>query len=235
MTTTLNQLVFELLELRRAQLKLTDPVDRRLVIDWIQSQRARLLKQAFTKPFIGIDNNIVQDLGTVALEQVSANDLSITDYRYMLRTAVDIPATIERRDGTGTFTRVGPPDKLTEHYKVVPYEQALVSGNGHFNSHMVYAFTIGERLYLISKSGYHLTNTYVHIRGVFQNPIEAAQFADATWTYDDEYPINKSMIDQLKTLIVQEKFGLTLVQAEDKKDDSEDNLQSDSNASVQKR
>lgn len=233
MTTTLNQLVFELLELRRAQLKTTDTVDRRLVIDWIQTQRARLLKQQFAKPFAGIDNNLVQDLGTVALEQVSSNDLDVTDYDKMLRTASDIPAPIERPGGVGTFTRVGPPNKLTEHYKVVPYEQALVSGNGHFNYNMVYAFMMGERLYLISKSGYHLTNTYVHIRGVFQNPIEAAQFADATWTYADEYPINKSMIDQLKTLIVQQKFSLTLVQPDDKTDDSKDNIQSD--ASVQKR
>jgi len=225
--TSLNQLVFELLELRRAKLKTTDTVDRRLVIDWIQSQRARLLKQGFAKPFVGIDENLVQDLGSLALTQVASNDLSIVDYDYMLRTSAEIPATIDRAGGIGTFTRIGPPNKLTVNYKVVTYEQALVSGNGHFNKDMVYAFVLGDYVYLISKSGYHLTNTYVHIRGVFQDPIQAARIPDATWDYDDDYPINKSMIDQLKTLIVQEKFGLTLVQPDDKTDDSKDNPESD--------
>lgn len=222
-TTSLNQLVYELLELRRAQLKITDPIDRRLVIDWIQTQRARLLEQKFRKPFRDIDENLVQDLGAdLELEQVSANDLDITDYKYILRTVDEIPMTIDRPGGIGTFTRIGPPNKNEPGYKVVNYNSSHFKGNGHFSRNDIFAFRLGDHICLTSKSGYHLGMQYLHIRGVFQDAVAAAQFADATWTYADNYPINKSLIDQLKTLIVQEKFNLTLIQPEDQVDDSQD-------------
>jgi len=233
-TTSLNDLVFELLELRRAQLKKTDPIDRRLVIDWIQSQRSRLLEQQFRKPFRNIDENLIQDLGAdIALEQVSANELDIVDYKYLLRTTEEIPMTIERPGGTGTFTRIGPPDKSLPGHEIVTYGYSPFVGNGHFNRNSIYAFRLGGYIYLTSGSGFHLTQEYVHIRGVFQDAIAAALFADATWTYADNYPINKNLIDQLKSLIVNEKFNLTLVQAEDKIDDASD--QSTANANVQER
>jgi len=233
METTLNELVFELMELRRAFIKDTDPLSKRIVIDWVQSQRARLLKQKFDKPFSSIDDNYVQSLGAIEMEKVSSNELSIVDYTYMYRTAEDIPLTIESLSGNGTFTRIGPADRLAEHYTIKPYKEAIASGYGKFNTNAIYAFVLGPRVYLTSKSGIHLGVKYLDIRGVFQNPIIAARVSDATWDYNDNYPINKEIIDQLKVLIINEKFGLTLVQPEDKTDNKEDNPES--NANVQKR
>lgn len=224
-TTSLNKLVFELLEQRRAQLKNTDSLDRRLVIDWIETQRSRLLRESFKKPFRGIDDNLVQDLGAdIELEQVSSNELSIVDYKYLLRTKEEIPVAIDRYGGIGTYTRIGPPDKSLPAYQVIPYSRSHFSGNGHFDRNAIYAFRMGDYIYLTSKSGYHLSQQYIHIRGVFQDAIAAAKFTDSTWTYDDNYPINKSMVDMLKTLIVKEKFQLTLIQPEDKIDDQEDKI-----------
>ncbi len=224
-STTLNSLVYELLELRRAYIKLTDPIDKRLVINWIQTTRARLLKQKFDQTFAHIDDHYVQPLGAVALEKVLSNEISpvVTDYTYMYRTAIDIPRTIESKTGIGTFTRIGPADRLSIKYKVVTYDDALDRGNGKFNHNTVYAFVLGDRVYITSKSGAHLTVKYLDIRGVFQDPIQAALIKTPTWDYDDDYPVNKEIVDQMKLLIIQGKFGLTLVQAGDKRDDLSDN------------
>lgn len=224
--TSINELAFELIELRRAYIKSTDPLDKRMVIDWIQSQRARLLKQKFDQPFASVDDHYVQSLGAVAMEKVLSNEISpeVEDFNYMYRTAIDIPRTVESRNFPGgTFTRIGPADRLSTKFTLVTAERALYSGNGKFNRNMIYAFVLGDRVYITSKSGAHFTVGYLDIRGVFQDPIQAARIFVPTWDYDDDYPINKEIIDQLKVLIINEKFGLTLVQPGDKTDNQLDN------------
>jgi hypothetical protein len=223
-TVSLNELVYELLELRRAFLKSTDPLSKRIVVDWIQSQRARLLKQKCDAPMYSIDDHYVQGLGKITMEKVTSTESGIVlgTEDQMWRTTIEIPRTIENKEGKGTFTRIGPSDKLSVRYKVVTYEDALTRGNGKFNHNTIYAFVLGDRIYLTSKSGAHFGIKYLDIRGIFQDPIAAALIATPTWTYDDDYPINKELVDQLKVLIVNEKFGLTLVQAKDQTDNTED-------------
>ena len=223
-TTSLNELVYELLELRRSYLKDTDPIPKRLVIDWVQSQRARLLEQKGKKPMSSIDDHFVQELGAIPMEKYLSNivDPQVANYDYMYRTSIDIPRTIESADGVGMFTRIGPVDRLSDHYQITTHNKALMLGYGKFNYNSIYAFVLGDRIYLTSNGGLHFTVKYLDIRGVFQDPIAAALIADPTWTYNDDYPINKEMIDQLKVLIIKEKFGLTLFQADDKKDNKED-------------
>lgn len=234
-TVTLNQLVYELLELRRGLVKDTDPVDRRLVVDWIQSQRARLLKQKFDQPFASIDDHYVQDLGAIALEKYLSNivDPQVENYDYMYRTSIEIPRTIEQKEGKGTFTRIGPADRLSDHYQITTHNKALALGYGKFNYNTIYAFVLGDRIYLTSNGGMHFTVKYLDIRGVFQDPIAAALIKDPAWDYNDDYPINKEIIDQMKVLIVNEKFNLNLLQATDKTDDKDDNPEG--NAGVQAR
>jgi hypothetical protein len=224
-TTSINQLAYELLELRRAYIKDTDSLDRRLVFDWINSQRARLLSQKFGKPFASIDDHYVQDLGMVTMVKELSNTIvpPVSNYDFMWRTSIEIPRTIESKDGKGTFTRIGPADKLSDHLPIASYKQVLQLGYGKFNHNTIYAFVLGDYVYLQSNSGLHFTIKYLNIRGVFQDPIAAARIKTPTWDYDDDYPINKEIIDQMKVLIINEKFGLTLVQAQDKTDDKEDN------------
>jgi len=234
-TTSLNELVYELLELRRSYLKETDPIPKRLVIDWIQSQRARLLEQKGKKPMVAIDDHFVQDLGAVTMEKYLSNiiDPQIKNYDYMYRTSIDIPRTIESADGVGMFARIGPVDRLSDHYQLTTHNKALMLGYGKFNYNAIYAFVLGDRVYLNSQSGLHFTIKYLDIRGVFQDPIAAALIKTPTWTYNNDYPINKEMIDQLKVLIIKEKFGLTLVQPDDKRDNKE--VDPEGSAELQKR
>jgi len=234
-TTSLNQLVYELLENRRGDLKDTDPVTVRLVVDWIQSRRSQFLKRQFGKPMRSIDNNLIQDLGVITMGKVESNDLSpvVSTGEYMWRSTIEIPPTIDSDDGTGTFTRIGPATKLHSDYKILPYEKALSYGYGKFNRHAICAFVLGNYIYLTSRSGFHFNHQYINVRGVFQDPIAAARILDSTWDYDDDYPINKTLIDDLKAAIVKEKFPTTLVQPEDNTDDAADNIET-ANAKLQK-
>jgi hypothetical protein len=233
-TNSLNQSAYELLELRRAYIKDTDSLDRRLVFDWIQSQRARLLKQKFDQPFASIDDHYVQDLGMIAMVKELSNTVvpPTSNYDFMWRTSIEIPRTIESKTGKGCFTRIGPADKLSDHFPIASYKQVLQLGYGKFNYNTIYAFVLGDYIYLTSNSGIHFTVKYLNVRGVFQDAIAAARIKDPAWNYDSDYPINKEIIDQMKVLIINEKFGLTLVQAHDKTDDKEDNPEG--NASIPK-
>lgn len=234
--TSLNQAVYRLLELARIKIKDTDSVSKRIVVDWLQSNRAKLLKQKFNKAFIDIDDHLVQRLGStgVSLEKVSSSLVTgVTTGDYMLRTTIDIPRTIERKGGVGTFTRIGPADQLSTRFKVISYQQALSAGNGHFNYHTPYAFVLGDRVYINSKSGSHLSLNYLDIRGVFQDAVAAALISDATWDYDDDYPINKSIMDDLEGMVIEGKFKLLFAAPGDKTDDGQENLEG--NVAVQKR
>lgn len=223
-TVSLNELIYELLELRRSYLKETDPIPKRLVVDWIQSQRARLIDQKYKKPMSSFDDHFIQDLGAVSMEKYLSNVVSpqVNNYDYLYRTSIEIPGVIESFDGVGLFSRIGPADRLSDPFQLTTYNKALMLGYGKFNYNAIYAFVLGDRIYLHSNSGIHFTVKYIDIRGIFQDPIAAALIKDPNWTYDDDYPINKEMVDQLKVLIIKEKFGLTLAQPDDKKDNKDD-------------
>jgi len=227
-TTTLNRLTYNLMELRRNEIKTTDALSVKQVKDWIQSMRAKLLTQKFNKPFSTIDNHFVQQYsnnGTpIQMEKVLANNASVDVFNYVYRTKIEIPHTIERKGGVGTFTRIGPADKTKTKFNVVSYDRALVSGNGYFNRNFIYAYVVGDYIYLTSRSGIHFTIKHIDVYGVFQDPIAAAVGHDSTWTHDDDYPVNQSMIDQMHNLIIQEKFKLVLTPAGDITDDQEENI-----------
>lgn len=224
-TVSLNELIYELLELRRSYLKETDPIPKRLVVDWIQSQRARLIDQKYKKTMPSFDDHLIQDLGNaIPMEKYLSNTVNpqVNNYDYLYRTSIEIPRVIESFDGVGLFSRIGPADRLSDPFQLTTYNKALMLGYGKFNYNAIYAFVLGDRICLHSNSGIHFTIKYIDVRGIFQDPIAAALIKDPNWTYDDDYPINKEMVDQLKVLIIKEKFGLTLAQPDDKKDNKDD-------------
>jgi hypothetical protein len=215
---TLNELAYRIMGLYRASHKDTDNLSIRLVKDWIHSTRAMLLKQRLDKPFAYIDDNLIQTITPVSLEDIDSSTFSEeSSERKMLRTTIDIPPTINRRGQIECFTRIGPIDRLERKYKVVSHEHALVAGSGKFNRKEIYAFRIGERIYLISKD--LNPEEKLDIRGVFQNPTQIPGFSD-----DGPYPINRELIDTMEEMIVKTKFPTTLVGYADTKADEADNI-----------
>jgi hypothetical protein len=227
MVRSLNQIIWELIELYRQNYKVTDSIDERLFLAWIQSTRAKLIKQRLDESMRLPDEHWVQDLGYVEMEKVDSSVYSgIASEKYILRSVKSIPWTIHYKGDPGGFTRIGPADKLGINYRLVSYERALVSGNGKFNTDQVYAYIDGDKLCLISKSNIHKQLKYINVKGIFQNPIDAYEFKNGanSYSWDYEYPISDALMNDLKNIIVKENFNFIMVPIDDKKPDSVDNI-----------
>jgi len=209
---TLNQIAHSILETVRGKVGDDDNIDIDQIKDMVHSTRARLLKQKFDKNLRVIDDVFTQTLGSIETEQVDSSvHPTIPSGKYMLKTTVDIPESIDRRNYEGTFTRIGPADRLSTKFNLVSYDRAIHSGNGRFNRNEVYAFLLDRRIYLISNSLYHKPIQYIDVIGVFQNPTQVAQFKDSAgnslYSDDGNYPISRAMRDDIENLIIKERIA----------------------------
>lgn len=204
---TLNEAAYRVRRFYRTHYKETDELDIRYVYSWVVTTRAKLLKQRFDKPMATVDNNFVQDLGPVEMELVDSSIVpTLPSNKKFLRTVRDIPPTIDRSGHTGTFTRIGPADQLTTNYKVLDYDDVFYYGNGKFNGNDICAFPLNGKIYLYSKGRNHFNIRYINVRGAFLDPRDAAIFKDPTWSEDDEFPMNETLIDDMENIIRNEKI-----------------------------
>jgi len=211
---TLHQIAYEIFEVVRGHISDDDDISVEQIKDMVHDTRARLLKQKFDKNPRVIDNAFVQSLGALEIEPVdSSAHGTIKSGRYMYRTKLEIPSTIPRFNYEGTFTRVGPADKLATEYNLVSYNRALYSGHGRFNKDIIFCFLRDNKIYLISSSGaYHKGVQFIDVAGVFENPSQVAKFLDVAnnslYSDDARYPITRALKDDIVNLILKEKFGI---------------------------
>jgi len=221
---SLNEIAYGFRELYRAKFKDTDSPDIRLVKYWVQEVRAKLIKQKVDKlGMFQIDEVFVQSIPST-LERVSSSQVSFAGLTlstidpdiYLYRTVRNIPQVIEKQGTAGVFTRIGP-ERSSLGYLILPYGQWLTAGYGAFNRQFVYATYLDRRIYLKSGNPSNLGSiTAIEVRGVFQNPVEAALIADPTYTDDDDYPISQAMVDDIYTILMSKEFKATYAQPEDK-------------------
>lgn len=211
---TLNQIAYGILEVVRGHISDDDDISIEQIKDLVHSTRARLLKQKFDKNTRVIDDVFLQSLGAVEIEAVDASaHSSIKAGRYMYRTKEEIPATIARHNYEGTFTRIGPADKLATEYHLVSYNRALHSGYGRFNKDTIFCFLRDNRIYIISNSGaYHKGVQFIDVVGVFENPSQVARFKDvggnSLYSDNANYPVSRALADDIQNLILKEKFAI---------------------------
>ena len=209
---TLNQIAYSILESVRGKIVDDDNISIEQVKDMVHNTRAKLLKQKFDKNLRVIDDVFTQSLGSIETELVDSSvHPTIPSDKFMLKTTVDIPETLDRRNYEGTFTRVGPADRLSQSFNLVSYDRAIRSGNGRFNKNEVYAFLLDRRIYLISNSIYHKPIQFIDVIGVFQNPTQVAQFKDSggnsLYSDDGNYPVSRAMRDDLENIIIKERIA----------------------------
>jgi hypothetical protein len=209
---TLNQIAHSIFETIRGKVGDDDNIDIDQVKDMVHNTRAMLLKQKFDKNLRVIDDVFTQSLGSIETEQVDSSiHPSILSERFMLRTLEEIPETIDRRNYEGTFTRIGPADRLSTRFNLVSYGRAIASGNGRFNRNEVFAFLLDSKINLISNSIYHKPIQFIDVIGVFQNPSQVAQFTDvdgnSLYSDNGRYPISRAMRDDLENIIIKERLA----------------------------
>tara|TARA_R110002126_G_scaffold68046_11_gene172169 strand:+ start:4409 stop:5104 length:696 start_codon:yes stop_codon:yes gene_type:complete len=228
MATTLNKIVYDVLETVQSHVNSNNSdIDVRQVEWLINNQRALLIRNEYNKPGRVIDHNLIQDLGCVEVEMVdnSACPEISTSGCYLLRTKCQIPNTIELHHKTA-ITRVGSPDRMNDNYSFVPYDQAVYSGNGKFNKDSKFAFLLNNYVYIKVHSKKSAMLKYVNIRGIFEDPTELNTFTCCTgetcYTSDSPYPINTWMIPYMKEPVINQ-----LLMAQQLPEDNSNNAASD--------
>ena len=209
---TLNQEAYSIMESVRGKISDDDNISIDQVKYLIHNTRAKLLKQKFDKNLRVIDDVFTQSLGAVEVELVDSSiHPDIPSDKYMLRTVLEIPETIDRRNYEGTFTRIGPAERKSSKFNLVSYDRAINSGHGRFNRNEVYAFILDSRIYLISNSVYHKAIQYIDIVGVFQNPTQVAMFKDSNgdslYSDDARYPISRAIMGDIENIIIRERIA----------------------------
>lgn len=226
MVRTLNELVYEIIELYRPNYVVTDSIDERLVATWIQSVRAKILVQDLNKSMRYPDNHCIQDLGVVEMIPVDSTYLNeSTQGKTILASRLDLPSPLHTKYGP-TFTRIGPADRLNFGYRILPRERALIAGNGKFNSEEIYAFWDNRKIFLVSKNGIHKQVVFIQVSGIFANPIEAWEFAHPgeTYSWDYEYPVSEHVVTDMKNMVVQDNLKFILTPFADTKPNSTDGI-----------
>jgi hypothetical protein len=204
---TLNECIYGILNRVRPKLSDDESLTERQVQFDFENARARFLRNEFNKNRT-IDPAFIQDLGCIPLEVVDrAECCEISADCYIVRTALELPGTIEKHNET-SHTRVGPIDKMQKPYSLVPYERAVYAGNGRFNNNAIFAFLRNKRIYLVSNNRLIKHMEYLNVQGVFEEPRKAADFVTCDnkpcYTDNSQYPINKWLIDHITRMLIQE-------------------------------
>jgi len=224
---TLNKIAYDLLlTVRGGVLSDDDSIDLRQIKFWINNQRAFIIKNSLKGREISA--NVIQDLGCVELEAADpAECCGYSSGCTILRTKLEIPTPV-KLVGTDAITHIGPTDKIDIPFEYVTYNRALYSGNGAFNGNLIYAFMLNNRIYLKMK-GQGLMYTamkYINIQGVFQNPEDIQDFTycggDACYTDDTNYPVDSSMVTQIKELVLAKDLRIISTAPKDISNDAND-------------
>ena len=228
---TIQQAINQLrLDIRRQRLYDDDQLDDRLLKDWVKDQRALWLRNEMNKPR-SIDEQIIQTLGCVPLEVADKSSCPayLTDY-HILQTNQDMPKTIELNNGDG-IVEVGYVDRMAYPTSYVPLQRLRFSGNGKWNSNIIFAARYGQRILVKIAAGaqnYGDYLRYLRIRGVFEDPEAVANFThvsgDPCYSDSDDFPMNRWMWNYIKEAIKQANFKELVTAPTDEINDASENL-----------
>lgn len=199
---------------RNAHVVDDEPVDRRLIQDWIMLQR-----NVFIKNYINEKGTIEQNVLQFELLTLSAFDTSLSLGgaslgKYVLRSGI-CPKMIEGRSGMAVYELTSA-DILSRTIQHVPFDRLRWAGNGKTNRDMLYAGFYDDRFYV--KSGSEITKPISKLRvvGGFADPTLVSTYTRAT----DDYPVNEYMIAYMNNMVKKEDFSFTASQPADRSNDS---------------
>lgn len=231
---TLDQWAYNIRNIGRAGLGNSD--DERLGIRqikfWIQGYRAEGIEQ-LTDYGKDIDPQLVQDLGTILLEEVDKSDTDCppgVDWGCTIK-KFTIPKLVALPKNRGLLF-VGKIDKQTtfvsDQANVHEWVKSTRFGN-KFNRY----YLIGNTVYVeLNKKDANLK--YANARGVFEDPTKVDTFVlneegecvkvcfdDAV----DEYPLTMKLYRFVTTSIMQNELGMTLQTVEDLLNNAQNEIQ----------
>lgn len=225
MEDSLNVIAYKLLEKVRREVNDDESITLRQIKDDIHDLRAVFLKRYLDKGH-AINDAITQDLKCVPLEYADPADCcSVETDCLVLRTAVTIPKFLQQNKEE-TITRIGPINKLNIAFDIISFHRVPFALEERFGR-SIKAFLLNDRIYIISKNKVNLLLEKINIRGVFEDPTEAAKFVSCEgqpcYTDDSKYPITKDMKNSIVDTLFKQYVGETGM-PEDETNDSNPKL-----------
>lgn len=203
--------------------------DERLIIRWLNSQRALFIKNEVNKGNT-LTHTAYQTLNSLKLILVSGamTNYFSTDAKY-LTTEKKLPKILEAK-GMLKVKSIRMPELGGKELNLVNPEKVKYSGNGKFNSREIYATYYKNRFYIKNKEGNKdIENlNFITVDAIFENPLDLVNVIDAEglpmYNIDvDDYPINDNLWEYMLGAIRNNRF-LLMEQIRDKQDndDSQD-------------
>jgi len=211
---TLNTIIEDLLKVIRGSIiNSSDPISKRQVEDWVHQYRAELIRQDMVKGYYP-NPDYIQEIPFLALE-----DSAWADY---WQTVKELPKTLDIRFKSG-ITWVG--DTHRNEYTLVPSHRLVWQQYKRYTPNDRLAALENSKL-LISKKPFPVDE--ITVRGIFENPMEVARFANPTIeeplpNIDFPYPIPNSKIPTLKEMILKNELKIEVSAPVDTTNDSKYN------------
>ncbi len=137
----------------------------------------------------------------------------------ILRTATRVPKFIEL-GYKSLLAKVSGPGLKSSGYSLTPYNRVPYAGLNKETADSTKAFMYDQYIYLINPPTLIITGT---IRGVFEDPRDAANYANCQgtpcWDDNSEFPISAHMANTLKELVIKDLTVLMGTPKDDKGDE----------------
>ena len=206
---SLKTLVFDLLNIIRAARPVDDePISETQIQSWIHQYRAMFLKRDIDKGKMP-NPDYIQTIDGISLEYDSVKE--------MYRTSADVPNTLDLNFKSG-ITFVG--DKFGNQLQLISEKRVNYQKYNKWTQDETLAFLSNSRIYLYNSKGLD----EVYIRGIFQNPVEAAEANGDTYNYDTPYPIPMSIIPGLKKDILKNELSIEVQAPSDEVNNADHDL-----------
>jgi hypothetical protein len=206
---SLKSIVYDLLNLiRNGQPVDDEPISEKQIEAWVHHYRSLFIKRDLDK---GKKPNpdYIQNINNISL--VFDSDKSI------YKTSIDIPKSIDFNYKSG-ITFIG--DKYGNQIQLIPEKRAKWQTYNKWTQDETTAYLNNSRLYIYNSKGL----TSIYIRGIFENPVEAAEANGDTYNYDSVYPIPMDLIPGLKREILKAELGIILETPNDDSNNSDGNI-----------
>jgi len=208
---------------RGSKLASSEKISKRQIEAWIHQYRALLIRQQVSSGDT-INPDYVQVIPSVSLLPIdtAGNISNIETDTNLYRTSSKIPKTVNMRGMSGILY-IGTLNK--KRIQLVPGHRVEFQLYKKFTPMETLAYLEDGYIYVINPSGLK----YISIRGIFENPVEAALYTNSTmvqqsYTGDSKYPIPINILPALKQLILEREIGIESVTPGDTTNDSKHNI-----------
>lgn len=219
---TLGEIIFDCYSTVSGSTLISDDIS--LSLDLIRFKvvnvRAQLIRQEAQKGYAALDN-IFQSIPCMPFIQIDESlcPCALPSGCIILRTQNRVPRFIELSH-KNMLTKVSGPGLKGSGYALTPYARVPYAGLNKETANTTKAFLYDSYIYLINPPNLIEQGT---IRGVFEDPRDAANYANCSgtpcWDDNSEFPISAHMLPTLKELVVKDLTMLMGTPKDDKGDE----------------